>query len=231
MIKNITLLCAFLYVPQTFSALPPSARNLCDLDVMYEFVVKHRKVAQNLKLIDLENKSIHFGEDCKVFFERYTVMDLLRLYGMRRIYYLVICILFSATCYAGDSDMYNLNYVPDYLLYGKTAKQLAIIAKDRHDNKIEKEPCKDRTNQGICSYMFKINGALYDIVTTKGVVTGVRVEKNQNIRANCFTFLDVDSNNKINKSKEKPTVICFSKRQYVQNADKFISYNLSILFK
>ena len=55
-----------------FAALPPQVQNLKDLDQMVEYVKTHKKMAATVRNIDLQNKIIYFGAECKVIFKRKT---------------------------------------------------------------------------------------------------------------------------------------------------------------
>ena len=54
----------------TSAALPPSVQNVEDLEAMLEFVKQHCAVAARLKSIDLENFTVHFGDNCHARFDR-----------------------------------------------------------------------------------------------------------------------------------------------------------------
>lgn len=58
----------------TQAALPPSAQNADDLDVMVEFVKKHRSIAARLQRIDIENYTVHFRPGCEAKFGRKFVL-------------------------------------------------------------------------------------------------------------------------------------------------------------
>ena len=65
------LLFAILFIPLAAqAALPPAAQNSTDLRELVAFVEQHRKVVETLKLIDFQNYTIHFGEDCRAVFGR-----------------------------------------------------------------------------------------------------------------------------------------------------------------
>lgn len=53
-----------------FAALPPQHQNLKDLEVMVNFVKSHTVVAAELESINLEQKTIYFGDHCRAVFTR-----------------------------------------------------------------------------------------------------------------------------------------------------------------
>ena len=54
-------------------ALPPSAQNIEDLEVMVSFVKQHRRIAAQLKRIDVEQHTVYFGSTCRALFQRKLV--------------------------------------------------------------------------------------------------------------------------------------------------------------
>jgi hypothetical protein len=71
----LTLILAFGSVAE--SALPPVYQNAKDLAVMVNFIENNEGVMEQLKVIDFENKKIHFGvfsaDECTVAFKRKVV--------------------------------------------------------------------------------------------------------------------------------------------------------------
>lgn len=55
------------------AALPPPYQNVKDLDAMVEWIRLHPRVAGTLRSIDLRQKVIHFGADCRAQFGRQPV--------------------------------------------------------------------------------------------------------------------------------------------------------------
>jgi hypothetical protein len=51
------------------AALPPVYQNALDLEVMVQFLQQHPVVLESLRMIDLQNKLIHFGKDCVARFD------------------------------------------------------------------------------------------------------------------------------------------------------------------
>ncbi len=71
------VLSALLFVCTTsaIAALPPQYQNAKDLDAMAAFIKQHDWVMANLKSIDLETKTVHFGTDCRIEFVREYELD------------------------------------------------------------------------------------------------------------------------------------------------------------
>ena len=53
-----------------YGALPPRYQNTKDLNVMTDFIKTHPMVSSSLKLLDLRDYTILFGDNCKVKFAR-----------------------------------------------------------------------------------------------------------------------------------------------------------------
>ena len=54
----------------SIAALPPQYQNVKDLEVMVNYVKTNPDVAATLKSIDLENKTVNYGANCRAIFER-----------------------------------------------------------------------------------------------------------------------------------------------------------------
>jgi hypothetical protein len=67
--KNYMLL-VFIYGELLYGALPPRYQNTKDLNVMTEFIKTHSIVSSSLKLLDMRDYTILFGNNCKVKFTR-----------------------------------------------------------------------------------------------------------------------------------------------------------------
>ena len=68
--KGIALLFIAALGQQAHAALAPEVQRSLDLTVMYEYVKGHKIVLKSLRLIDLQDNTVHFGSDCKVLFDR-----------------------------------------------------------------------------------------------------------------------------------------------------------------
>ena len=64
------LLLLAVVTTKTYAALPPSAQNNKDLDVIMDYVRSHEEVLVSLQLIDFSNYIIFYGNDCRVEFKR-----------------------------------------------------------------------------------------------------------------------------------------------------------------
>jgi hypothetical protein len=74
MLHRIILL-TLLSVPQaTLAALAPIYQNASDFEVIINFIKTHDTVMETLDSIDFRKFVIHYGDDCKVFFERKEVV-------------------------------------------------------------------------------------------------------------------------------------------------------------
>jgi len=72
MLKWLCLAAVIAAAPVTAAqaALPPDAQNSDDLDAMIAFVHENPTVLRTLRVIDVENLSVHWGEDCTAYFGR-----------------------------------------------------------------------------------------------------------------------------------------------------------------
>jgi hypothetical protein len=69
--KRLFLALFILSLPKmAIAALPPQYQNVKDVEVMVNYVKANPDVAATLKSIDLENKTVNYGKDCQVTFER-----------------------------------------------------------------------------------------------------------------------------------------------------------------
>lgn len=68
--KRILALCVLLFPFQVLAALPTQYQNLKDLHVMEAYIANHPKVAATLRSIDLEKKTVFFGQGCTALFTR-----------------------------------------------------------------------------------------------------------------------------------------------------------------
>jgi hypothetical protein len=68
--KLLPTLLALSFSETAIAALPPQYQNIKDVEVMVNYVKANPDVAGTLKSIDLENKTINYGKDCQVSFER-----------------------------------------------------------------------------------------------------------------------------------------------------------------
>jgi hypothetical protein len=76
--KQILTLMAFfisrtvgsVLIPPVMAALPPQYQNVKDLEVMVNYVKANPDVAATVKSIDLQNKTVNYGQDCQATFER-----------------------------------------------------------------------------------------------------------------------------------------------------------------
>ena len=57
------------------AALPPRYQNLDDLRALVAFVEGHPVVAESLRAIDLEHRTIHFGDGCRALFKRQPIEE------------------------------------------------------------------------------------------------------------------------------------------------------------
>ncbi|MBT5229711.1 MAG: hypothetical protein HOM11_05485 [Methylococcales bacterium] len=67
---KLMMLMVSLFALPVFAALPPQYQNMDDLEVMVGFVKQHERVAGSLRLINLEEYTVYFGDDCKATFHR-----------------------------------------------------------------------------------------------------------------------------------------------------------------
>lgn len=70
-IRGISLIAA-LTLPNLaiHAALAPQYQNAKDLDVMVNYIKQHAAVSATLRLIDMQNYTVHFGKQCTVQFQR-----------------------------------------------------------------------------------------------------------------------------------------------------------------
>jgi len=72
--KHVFLTLILLFGSVAEAALPPVYQNAKDLAVMVNFIENNEGVMEQLKVIDFENKKIHFGvfsaDECHVAFKR-----------------------------------------------------------------------------------------------------------------------------------------------------------------
>ncbi len=70
-VRKLVVTALIVAVPlPALAALPPQYQNLNDLNVMVAFIEQHDKVAAELRRIDLDTYTIHFGEACEAHFKR-----------------------------------------------------------------------------------------------------------------------------------------------------------------
>jgi hypothetical protein len=72
--NKLTLLpLAFACAGTAQAALPPQYQNMKDLEVMVDYVRQHPEVAAGLRSIDMGDKTIYYGHDCKAVFGRKSI--------------------------------------------------------------------------------------------------------------------------------------------------------------
>jgi hypothetical protein len=55
------------------AALPPQYQNLKDLDFLVAYIREHPAVASELRSIDLDALTVHYGRNCKAVFGRKAI--------------------------------------------------------------------------------------------------------------------------------------------------------------
>jgi len=66
----VSLLTILSVIEIANAALPPQYQNMKDLDVMVGYVRKHPSISAQLKSINLRERAIYYGNNCKALFGR-----------------------------------------------------------------------------------------------------------------------------------------------------------------